>query len=448
MTANLAPAYRSLENAGTTLVLGAGNVAGIPATDMLSKLCVDHRTVLLKMNPVNEYLGPIFERAFAPLVESDLLRIVYGDASVARHAIADERIADIHVTGSTATHNAIVWGVDDDSHRRRTAGTPLLQKPMTSELGNVSPWIVIPGDYTKAARRAQVGNIVSSMTNNAAFNCIATRVIITWKQWPEREKLIAEIESLLARQPQRTAYYPGAHDRYQRFTGMSPAHAQGMLKPSADNGMCGRSTISGGQNVFVAGAGANDRTLPWTLISNVRPDDHSNPLLCEESFVSVCVEVPIDADDPVDFLHKATDFANRQLWGTLAASMTVPQRFRRDRRSAAALDECVHRLEYGVVSQNQWAGIAFALMSPPWGGYPGSSLSNIRSGTGWVHNSCMLTGIEKTVLEAPLRVIPRPVWSPGHPCPERVAWAMFELMRRPDLIRLSTLGLHASRAGL
>ena len=445
---NLAPAYRSLENAATTLVLGAGNVAGIPATDMLSKLCVENRAVLLKMNPVNEYLGPIFERAFAPLVESNLLRIVYGDASVAQHAIADERIADVHVTGSTATHDAIVWGIDGDGERRRASGTPLLQKPITSELGNVSQWIVTPGKYSSGAMRSQVGNIVSSMTNNAAFNCIATRAIITWKQWPERETFLSNIESLLARQPQRKAYYPGAHDRYERFTGMNPAQAKTLLKQNLDSGMCGRSTVTGGPTMFVAGTGCNDDTLPWTLISNVQKNDQSNPLLCSESFVSVCVEIPIDADNPIDFLHKATDFANQQLWGTLAASMTVPNGIKRERRSAAALDECIHRLEYGVVSLNQWAGIAFALMSPPWGGYPGSSLSDIRSGTGWVHNSCMLTGIENTVLEAPLRVIPKPVWSPGHSCPERVAWAMFELMRRPDLLRLSMLGLQASRAGL
>ena len=47
------------------LVLGAGNVSSIPATDTISKVFQEGQVVLLKMNPVNEYLGPIFERLFA-----------------------------------------------------------------------------------------------------------------------------------------------------------------------------------------------------------------------------------------------------------------------------------------------------------------------------------------------------------------------------------------------
>ena len=42
-------------------VLGAGNVASIPATDSLTKIFQDSCSVLLKMNPVNDYLGPFFE---------------------------------------------------------------------------------------------------------------------------------------------------------------------------------------------------------------------------------------------------------------------------------------------------------------------------------------------------------------------------------------------------
>src|SRR5207249_10178324 len=50
------------------LVLGAGNIASIPLLDVLYKLYVDGEVVILKLNPVNAYLGPIFERALAPLV--------------------------------------------------------------------------------------------------------------------------------------------------------------------------------------------------------------------------------------------------------------------------------------------------------------------------------------------------------------------------------------------
>ena len=448
LEASLATAYQNLGQTGTSLVLGAGNVSGIPAADMLTKLCFDNRTVLLKMNPVNECVGPIFERAFAPLVENDLLRIVSGDASIGAAAVADERVDDIHITGSEATHDAIVWGPEgcerDDRKRRNE---PVIDKPVGSELGNVTPWVVVTGAYSKIQLQFQAENIVASMTNNAAFNCVATRVIVTWKQWPERERFLQRIENTLARVPQRVAYYPGAEQRFERYSGQTAEKAQQLLRKNAGGGVSGSRTCPGWMTTFVAGTNQREGTLPWTLISNVKPDEES-PLFSSESFVCVCAEVPIDAASPEEFLRKATEFCNEKLWGTLAASITVPGQFKRNSGTRQVLEDCVDRLRYGVVAQNQWSGVVFALMSPHWGGHPTSTPQNIQSGTGWVHNSFMLTGIEKTVLEAPLVVLPKPVWLASHPAPESVAWSLCRLFQNPSLWNLSTLGYHAMKGGL
>ena len=446
--ASLAPAYGSLESTGSSLVLGAGNVSGIPAADMLTKLCVDNRAVLLKMNPVNECVGSVFERAFAPLVENDLLRIISGDAGIGAAAVEDERVDDIHITGSEATHAAIVWGpAGSDREDRKRRDEPVLDKPVGSELGNVTPWVVVPGAYTKTALNFQAENIVASMTNNAAFNCVATRVIVTWKQWPERERFLQRIENALARVPQRVAYYPGAEQRFEQYSGLTADKAQQLLRNTACGGVSGSQTCPGGTTTFVAGSHQADGTLPWTLIRNVKADEDS-PLFASESFVCVCAEVPIDAASPEEFLRKATEFCNEKLWGTLAASITVPGRFKRNPATRNVLDECVDRLRYGVVAQNQWAGVVFALMSPPWGGHPSSTRQDIQSGTGWVHNSFMLTGIEKTVLEAPLVVLPKPVWLASHPAPESVAWSLCRLFQNSSLWNLSTLGYYAMKGGL
>ena len=444
---HLATAYRNLSDSGTSLVLGAGNVAGIPIADVLTKICVDNRAVLLKMNPVNEYLGPIFERAFAPLVENDLLRIVYGDASVAAAAIADDRIRDVHITGSDVTYNAIVWGPEGaDRERRRNSNEPLLKKPITSELGNMSPWIVVPGEYSNGHLQAQAESIVTSLTNNAAFNCIATRAIITWKQWPEREKFLARIEHQLARAAQRKAYYPGAEQRYEEFAGLTSEKARSLVRRDAASGTAsGREKRSDGSTVFVAGQHGTDATLPWTLIRDVQPENSAG-LCSHESFVCVCAEIVIDADSPEDFLKKSVTFSNENLWGTLAATLTVPNTFRR--RSGVLLEESIDRLRYGVVAVNQWSGLVFALLSPPWGAYPGSTSLDIQSGTGWVHNSLMLDGIEKTVLQAPLKVLPKPIWMPSHGNPEPVAWAMFDLMRNPSIGTVTNLSIKAVKGAL
>ena len=446
--ASLAPAYGSLESTGSSLVLGAGNVSGIPAADMLTKLCVDNRAVLLKMNPVNECVGSVFERAFAPLVENDLLRIISGDAGIGAAAVEDERVDDIHITGSEATHDAIVWGpAGSDREDRKRRDEPVLDKPVGSELGNVTPWVVVPGAYTKTALNFQAENIVASMTNNAAFNCVATRVIVTWKQWPERERFLQRIENALARVPQRVAYYPGAEQRFEQYSGLTADKAQQLLRNTACGGVSGSQTCPSGTTTFVAGSDQADGTLPWTLIRNVKADEDS-PLFASESFVCVCTEVPIDAASPEEFLRKATEFCNEKLWGTLAASITVPGRFKRNPATRDVLDECVDRLRYGVVAQNQWSGVVFALMSPPWGGHPSSTRQDIQSGTGWVHNSFMLTGIEKTVLEAPLVVLPKPVWLASHPAPESVAWSLCRLFQNPSLWNVSTLGYYAMKGGL
>ena len=95
----------------------------------------------------------------------------------------------VHITGSVAAHEAIIWGADPaERERRKRADEPLLDKPITSELGNVSPWIIVPGHYSSLQLQAQVENVAASITNNAGFNCVATRVIITCKHWPQREE--------------------------------------------------------------------------------------------------------------------------------------------------------------------------------------------------------------------------------------------------------------------
>ncbi len=48
--------------------------------DALYKLFAEDSVVLLKMNPVNEYMGPILESALSPLRQDGFLEIVYGEA--------------------------------------------------------------------------------------------------------------------------------------------------------------------------------------------------------------------------------------------------------------------------------------------------------------------------------------------------------------------------------
>jgi hypothetical protein len=58
----------------------------------------------------------------------------------------------------------------------------------------------------------------------------------------------------------------------------------------------------------------------------------------------------------------------------------------------------------------------------------------------------MLDGIEKSVLEGPLTMLPKPAWFPSHSRAEQVGWSFFELYRRSSWTTLTRL-LFASLTG-
>jgi len=389
-----------------TAVLGAGNVSSIPATDCLNRIMFEGSRVLLKLNPVNEYLLPIFERAFAPLINASLLRILTGGADVGEALVVNEAVDAVHITGSVATHDAIAWGSSlDERIRRKQANDPLLRKVVTSELGNVTPWIVVPGVYTTRQLNSQAQHVAASITNNASFNCLATKLIVTSKNWTQREQFLQMVQHHLAETPIRPAYYPGAVERYQRF---ARKHIQ------ADESGC----------------------LPWTLLTSMSIEERPE-LFHEESFVCVCAETQLAETTSGQFLDAATEFVNDRVHGTLCASVTIPPGFRR--QDGTALERCLANLRYGSVCVNQWSGLAYGLTSPPWGAYPGATLKDVQSGIGNVHNTYLLDRIEKTVLEGPLVNFPRPVWFPSHRNAVNVATRLLQLYHHPSLFQLPGL---------
>ena len=60
---------------------------------------VENRVVVLKCNPVNDYLAPHWQRAFRALVEGGFLRIVTGDAAAGAYLAGHPDVGHIHMTG-------------------------------------------------------------------------------------------------------------------------------------------------------------------------------------------------------------------------------------------------------------------------------------------------------------------------------------------------------------
>lgn len=399
---------------GVACVLGAGNVSSIAPTDAFSKIFQEGKVVLLKMNPVNEYLGPIFEKSFAPLIDAGFLRIVYGGADVGSHICQHPLVDEVHITGSIYSHETIVWGPPgEERNRRKEQNNPVLKKEITSELGNVTPWIIVPGPYSDKELRFQAENLVASIVNNGSFNCVATKVVVTWKGWKDRQKFLGYVRDILDKVPPRQAYYPGAKDRFRKF-----AHAE----PSS--------------------TGAE---LPWTFIEDV--DSKSDGIYFnEESFVCVFAETALDAADERDFLRKATDFANDRLWGTLAATVMIHPKFRKSPENEKLFQRCLLDLRFGAVGVNYWSALAYAMMSPPWGGFPEGSLDDPKSGIGWVHNTYCFDRAEKTILEGPLTLFPKPLWFPTNRGAPAVVEKVIDLYAQPSVFKIPGLLLSALRS--
>ncbi|MGW0908553.1 aldehyde dehydrogenase family protein [Streptomyces sp. NPDC002853] len=355
------------------LVLGAGNVAAITPLDILHKLYSQGQVVIAKMNPVNAYLRPHFEKVFTEFVERGWVRFVDGGRAGGAYLATHEGVDSIHVTGSDRTHDAIVWGTDDKAEERRRADTPLGGKPFTSELGGISPCIVAPGPWSAADFRFQAEHIVTSKMNNSGHNCVASQILLVPRHWDGTERLLAEIRRVLRELPARADYYPGADDR---LAAVAEAH------PDAET------------------LGDDHGRL---LIPDIT--DPEDPMLLDEVFASALGVVRLPGDDPAQFLRAATEFANDKLPGTLGATLLVHPRTERAHR--AAVDTAIEELRYGTLGVNCWSAFGFLLGYTPWGAYPGHTRQDIGSGIGFVHNAFTLEDVEKTVLRAPFAPSPR-----------------------------------------
>jgi len=371
-------------HAGVSLVLAAGNVASLGPRDVLTKLFVDGKVVVLKANPVNDYLVPYWELAMASLLDAGLLRIVSGGSKVGEYLTSHEAIDDIHVTGSDKTHDAIVFGPGEQGQRRKAAHEPLLTKAVTCELGNVSPVVIVPGQWSQREIAYQARHVASMLVNNAGFNCLTPRVLVTHAGWAQREQFLAALESVLGELPARRAYYPGARERRDTFVRAHPdAHR--------------------------IGHDGTD-TMAWTVIRDVDPRDVGDLCFNVEAFCALTSETALVADSSADFVRAATAFCNDVVWGTLSMTLLADPRTMKDPETGAAIERAIADLRYGSIGVNLWHAFSFAFATTVWGAYPGHPITDIQSGCGFVGNGYLFARPQKSVVRGPFVSTPAPTW--------------------------------------
>lgn len=396
---------------GVALVLGAGNVASIGPMDAIYKLFVDDEVVVVKSNPVNAYLGEFWEQSFKPLKDRGVFAVVHGGADVGQHLCYHDDISSIHITGSDRTHDAIVWGSDpEEAQRRRAADEPKLTKPITSELGAVTPVMVVPGDWSEKELDFQARHIVGMVANNGSFNCNAAKAIVVASGWAQKDAFLERFRHHLRNTPSRKAYYPGAHDRYQGFLDNYP-----QAMPLGEH---------------------TDDVVPWTVIPDV-PAVKGEYALTNEAFCGVIAEVELEANDAASFIQEMVRFGNETAWGTLSCMVLIDPRT--ERANKAAFERAIEDLEYGGIGINVWAGVIYATVAPTWGAFPGHSLHDIQSGRGFVHNGYLLDHPQKSVLRAPFKIAPKPAWFADNTNTVQLGERMTRMEAWPSLLRLPSV---------
>jgi hypothetical protein len=347
---------------GVALVIGAGNVTGLAVADAISQIFEHGRAALVKLHPAHEPLIAVLHEAVAPLVDAGLVAFVAGGTDVATAGIAADTVTHIHLTGGAAAFAAVA-----------TSTT----KPITCELGNVTPWFVVPGRYTAAQLQFQADTIAASIANNTSFNCIATKLVVTCRQWDQRNDFIGLVRRRLESLPPRPAWYPGAASLWEEISGR---------------------------------AAPGDGTLPWIFRDGLDADADEG-WITREWFGPVAGELPLEAADIEDYCGQATALA-RRLPGSLAASVTVPEYL--STRDAARAELLLEHLPFGVVARNCWSAMAYSMAGVPWGGYPGGTRSDPKSGIGFVHDPLVLPLVHNSIIRGPLASRLTPPWFPWH----------------------------------
>ncbi len=414
--------YRRPHEGRLCAVLGAGNVNSIPPMDCLYKLFVEGTACVLKMNPVNAYLGPFLERAFAPLAQRNVFAVTYGGAEEGAALVHHPDVDEVHITGSDKTHDALMWGPPGpESDARRARNEPLLKKAISSELGNISPVIVVPGPYSEGELRFQGSSIAGMVANNASFNCNSAKLLVQPRDWRQRGQMVDAVQAALGKTRARRAWYPGAEQRWKQFT-------------------------EGRKGLRLVGTPAQGE-LAFALVPDVDPNQAQDRVFQQEPWCTVLSETGLPGtDDPVAFLEQVVPFVNDKVWGTLCATLVVHPKSLKDPAVNAAVEKAIRELRYGAVAVNTWPAAVYALGSLPWGGHPTSTPQNIQSGLGWVHNTYMLEDIEKVVLRAPLTGFPPSPWMPGHRGVLTLGRRLADFEMAPSWLKVPAIALAAMRA--
>jgi aldehyde dehydrogenase (NAD(P)+) len=373
--------YRQSNPQGKLAVLlAAGNLSSIAPMDLLYRLFVLGQVCIMKMNPVNDYTGKLFEEVFRSLEEAGYVRFVYGGVEVGEALVHHPGVDELHMTGSAGTHDAIVYGMDSQAAERKARDIRVNTKPLTCELGGACPTIVVPGPWDTAAVRFQAEHIVTQKYHNAGYNCVAAQVMVTPAQWTHTSELIAAVREVMGSVEYRQPYYPGSLDRQQAAVRYHDSRTELLDDPAKV-------------------------PMPRTFITDIDPTDRDAYCFAQEVFGGVLAQISLPGSTPLEFLRNAVRFANDTLMGTLGVNIIIhPATLK---AMGDEFENCLADLKYGAIGVNTWTASNYLFSQNCWGAFPGHTHQEVGSGIGSVHNTMMFDQPQKSVAYGPFFPFPR-----------------------------------------
>ena len=354
-----------------TLVLGAGNFSSIPYLDVLYHLITRRSVILLKLNPVNEYLKPVFEKVFQNFIERGYIIVTNGNINESKYMATHPGINHIHLTGSDKTYEDIVYGRELTGNERSIKTiSKINHKPITSELGNVTPIIIHPGKWSTSDIKYQARKIVTGKLNNNGFNCIAAQVVVLPDGWGHTETLIKYVKYYMNKAKDRKAYYP---DSIERLTKLEKDKSYERVN-----------------------------SLSCTTPHLTREIKAYNKYELDEVWSSTIYFRKIAYSNAEDYVKKSIDYCNNELWGNLGVSVIIKNH--NNKFNKHITNSYIENLKYGTIAINEWAAIGYIIPQLPWGGFPGNKDNDIQSGQSVVHNSMLFESPLKGIVETKFRI--------------------------------------------
>jgi len=367
------------------LILGAGNQSFITILDCLQCLFYHPRKpVLIKHHPLRPHLQDTCSELFAPLIQRGFLdQVQDGGLEETQAILAHFNIGHVHVTGALATARAIEKKLKES---RPDLLEQDVEKMITSELGCATPWIIVPGVYSKRELKMAAKHIVTGKKMNAGCNCLCSQVVILRHDWDQKDEFKKILFDKIRDIPTDPLYYPGSLDTLQKIIeNYEPDQVQQIVS----------------KNV-VRNYNGDDSDFVQTYVVDCGlygEDGFNNYALKNEAFgpLLALVELPGSGNSEQFLMNSAVPFVNdkENIYGSLSCSIVYPKKY-----NFNVIKEATADLNYGCVALNTWS--FYGYFGIAYGGSWGGSKYDVtgQSGRGLIGNYFLIPQIQKTVVQS------------------------------------------------